>query len=152
MCFVLHWGCVCCWRDSSVVKSILAQPLLQTEIFPSNFFGNAAPREGRLQICPLRAELLVLGLYMVLTILTVILKRKGRRLLQNTIRYNLLHSPPPHVWLNRSCTSVVALQQSPKSANIRSHSAIKNKIKIACANHWRKKKLVHQRLLPSQEF
>lgn len=138
MWLVLHWGCVCCWRDSSIVKSILAQPLLQSGISPSNFFGNAAPREGRLQICPLRAEPLVLGLYVVLTILTVILKINGRRLLQNMIRYNLVHSPHPHLWLNWDFISIVAFQQSPKSANIRSRSAIRSEIKIACANHGKK--------------
>lgn len=92
---LLHRSCVSCWRNPSVVKAFPAQPLLQAGVLTSQAFWNTATWEGGLQVCPLRAELLVLGLHVILTIFTVILRgRRQKGLLVKTNRWLKLKAFP----------------------------------------------------------
>lgn len=69
----LHGCCEGCGRNPAIVETILTQPLLQAGAL-AELLRNPSPRESRLQIRPLCAKLLVLGLDMILAVFTVMLQ------------------------------------------------------------------------------
>lgn len=73
---VLHWGCIWCRRNTSIVKTILTEPFSQTGAFSGKRLRNSSSRKGGLQVGSLGTKLLVLSLDVILAVLTVILQKR----------------------------------------------------------------------------